>query len=127
MDEKNENIEFTTQKKLNARRKLLELKEKALDMAEGVVDFCIEHKEQLALVATPLVIGGVKELIKNAKHNQRVNETRELKNKYIYDRSTGHYWHLRRELSEREWMEFESRKAAGERVSEILSSMRVLK
>lgn len=36
-------------------------------------------------------------------------------------------WRLRRELSNREWLEIDNRKRNGERLSEILDEMKVLK
>ena len=59
--------------------------------------------------------------------NARLAEERELKENYCYDRSLGHYWHLRRDLTNREWREVEARKEAGESLGEILESMKVLK
>ena len=50
-----------------------------------------------------------------------------LKDKYIYDRSHGHYWELRRKLSNRELTEIDRRKDKGESLVDILESMRVLK
>ncbi len=44
-----------------------------------------------------------------------------------YDRSLGHYWALRRELTNREWAEIDQRKKSGERLADILSEMKVLK
>ena len=49
-----------------------------------------------------------------------------LKTLYIYDRSTGHYWHLKRALKSSEYLAIEARRKAGEKLGEILSSMRVL-
>ena len=49
-----------------------------------------------------------------------------LKDLYCYDRSLGHYWKLRRELTNEEWLEIDKRKKNGERLSDILDAMRVL-
>lgn len=48
------------------------------------------------------------------------------KHLYCYDRSLGHYWKLRRELTNEEWLEIDKRKKNGERLSDILDDMRVL-
>lgn len=60
---------------------------------------------------------------------KRVNLAKEqqLKDMYIYDRSHGHYWELRRKLSTRELLEIDRRKDKGESLVDILESMRVLK
>ena len=50
-----------------------------------------------------------------------------MKDLYCYDRSLGHYWRLRRELSNKEWLEIDQRKKNGERLADILDEMKVLK
>ena len=50
-----------------------------------------------------------------------------VKDLYCYDRSVGHYWKLRRELSNKEWLEIDQREKNGERLSDILSEMKVMK
>ena len=61
--------------------------------------------------------------------SKRANLVKEqnLKDLYIYDRSHGHYWELRRKLSTRELLEIDKRKDKGESLVDILESMRVLK
>ena len=60
---------------------------------------------------------------------KRVNLRKEekLKDLYCYDRSLGHYWALRRELTNKEWVEINKRKQNGERLADILSELKVLK
>lgn len=55
------------------------------------------------------------------------NKEEAVKNLYCYDRSLGHYWCLRRELSNKEWLEIDQRKKNGERLSDILAELKVLK
>ena len=57
--------------------------------------------------------------------NQHKQE--DLKDLYCYDRSLGHYWKLRRELTNDEWLEIDKRKKNGERLSDILDELKVLK
>lgn len=57
----------------------------------------------------------------------KLNKEKDLKDLYCYDRSLGHYWKLRRELTNTEWVEIDKRKNNGERLSDILSEMKVLK
>ena len=61
--------------------------------------------------------------------SKRINLRKQevLKDLYCYDRSLGHYWRLRRELSNKEWLEIDQRKKNGERLSDILAEMKVLK
>lgn len=44
-------------------------------------------------------------MIKGLAKRQKVKEEKQLKNNYCYDRSLGHYWKLRRELTNEEWMQ----------------------
>ena len=50
-----------------------------------------------------------------------------LKTLYIYDRSTGHYWHLKRELTSSEQLLVEERMKKGETLGKIFQDMNVLK
>ena len=48
-----------------------------------------------------------------SKHAALTKE-QNLKDLYCYDRSLGHYWKLRRELTNEEWLEIDKRKKNGE-------------
>lgn len=72
------------------------------------------------------VLGGVCKLSKEIRHESRIREERDLKNLYIYDRSLGCWHRLRRPMRPSEKLEMEQRKARGERLSYILSSMKLL-
>lgn len=74
----------------------------------------------VGLTVTPFIVRFV------TKRTNLVKE-QNLKDKYIYDRSHGHYWELRRKLSNRELTEIDRRKDKGESLVDILESMRVLK
>ena len=52
---------------------------------------------------------------------------KDMKELSVYDRSAGHYWALRRKLSNSEWTEVELRRKNGERLGDILEGMKVLK
>lgn len=56
-----------------------------------------------------------------------LNKQEAVKVLYCYDRSLGHYWKLRRELTNKEWLEIDRRKRAGEKLADILDEMKVLK
>ena len=120
-------IKLCSERELKWRRRLAEAKEWIDKKVDYAIDWAEEHKEAVAAVAVPIIIGGGKELYKTIKRNKRIAEEKELKDLYIYDRSTGHYWKTKRELSTYEWQEFERRKKAGEGVGKILESMHVLK
>jgi len=50
-----------------------------------------------------------------------------LRNLYCYDRSLDHYWKPHRELADDEWLEIDRRIKNGERFSDTLDELKVLK
>lgn len=100
-------------------------KVKAKQKYDEAKDWCGEHKE-LVVAAVPVLISGFFEVIKIASKADAREEEKELKELYIYDRSMGHYWKLRRRLTNAEYREIERRRAEGESMGEILEDMRVL-
>ena len=118
-------MKFDDLKKEIKRKELKDnLKAKLRDAAEWVSN----HKEEIA-IATPIVLGLIAEGSKLGKsvirHNNLVKE-QQLKDLYCYDRSLGHYWKLRKPLSNNDWILINQRKANGEALADILSSMKVL-
>lgn len=88
-------------------------------------EFLINNREKV-IAGVPIVIGGIATVVKVVGKRSNLNKQEKLKDLYCYDRSLGHYWKLRRELTNKEWLEIDSRKKAGERLSDILSDMKVL-
>jgi len=87
----------------------------------------VNKNREAILVGAPIVIGAVKGVSKLISKGINLHKEKELKDLRCYDRSGGHYWRLKRELTTQEWLEFDKRKSNGERVADILTSMRVLK
>lgn len=86
-----------------------------------------EHKTELIYYGVPVAFGTTCAIVKAyVKHKNNV-ELEEIKTNYIYDPSLGHYWALRRALSTAEALELDRRHQAGERIGDILDSMKVLK
>lgn len=87
----------------------------------------IARNKEAVITLTPVIIGGVTTVTKviGKRINLRKQET--LKDLYCYDRSLGHYWRLRRKLTNKEWLEIHQRKKNGERLSDILEQIKVLK
>jgi hypothetical protein len=56
-----------------------------------------------------------------------VKQEAHLKDEYIYDRSNGHYYELRRKIKSSEWQMIDQRKREGEMLGDILQDMRLLK
>ena len=101
-------------------------KEKIKTKIQNGKEWCIRNKEAVITLA-PVAIGGVTTIAKVVSKRSNLRKQETLKDLYCYDRSLGHYWRLRRELSNKEWLEIDQRKKNGERLSDILSEMKVLK
>ena len=102
------------------------LKEKAKRGFQKTKKWASENKGPL-MVLGPIVISSVFGVAKGAIRGRNLKKEEYLKKNYCYDASLGHYWKLKRPLTNREWVQIDARKQSGERLSEILSSMRVLK
>ena len=91
----------------------------------------VEDNPELALVIIPgvLSIAGaiIKKILGLAVSEKRIRDEDKLKNMYIYDRSAGHYWKLRREISNDEYRYIQSRREKGEKYGDILDDLKVLK
>ena len=84
-------------------------------------------EKTLAITAVAGTIGGAGAKIAKARHKSKVlSEERELKELYVYDNRLGHYWKVRRRLTNNEWLEIDRRKRNGERMADILSDLRLL-
>lgn len=89
-------------------------------------EWIIKNKETVVTL-TPVIIGGITTISKVVGKRVNLRKQENLKDLYCYDRSLGHYWRLRRELTNKEWLEIDQRKKNGERLSDILAEMKVLK
>lgn len=87
----------------------------------------MRQNKDVVVVCAPIVLGGTFKILKECSRNRRVDEERDLKEKWVYDRSNGHYYELRRKIKSQEWLIIDQRKAEGESLGQILASMRLLK
>lgn len=101
-------------------------KEKVLSMGWKIKHWFMRNKE-IVIVLTPVVIGGLTTIVKVVGKRSNLRKEESLKQLYCYDRSLGHYWRLRRELSNKEWLEIDKRRKNGERMADILAGLKVLK
>lgn len=93
------------------------------------VEWFKENKEIVILLA-PVAIGGFKvvtTIVRTIGKRANLRKEENIKNLYCYDPSLGHYWALKRELTNTEWVNIDKRRKNGERMSEILEELRVLK
>ena len=107
-------------------QKVREFRSKVDKSFRDTRDWVIDNKEAIIVLA-PIVIGLATPIIKGVNKHITLNKAKDVKELYCYDRSLGHYWSLRRELTNQEWITIDRRKKCGERLSDILESMRVLK
>lgn len=122
---KEKNVTMEDFKKESKRR---ERKEKMDKFITNVLSKAEEHKEEIAFL-TPVVIagiGGITKVTKQIIRNRNLSKEEELKTLYCYDRSLGHYWKLKRPLSNNDWVQINDRRKRGESLADILSSMKVL-
>lgn len=103
-----------------------EFKEKLNSKIQSGKEWFVRNRDAI-ITLTPIVIGGAATIAKVVGRRVNLRKQEELKDLYCYDRSLGHYWRLRRELTNKEWLEIDQRKKNGERLSDILSEMKVLK
>lgn len=108
------------------KERIEEYKWKAKIKLQNGKEWVVRNKEAVILL-TPVFIKGVTTVVKVVGKNVNLRKEESVKNLYCYDRSLGHYWALRRELSNREWIEIDRRKRNGERLADILAELRVLK
>lgn len=93
------------------------------------VVYWIKENKEVVLIVVPIVSGVVGKAFSLAKMTARrnnLNEEKELKELYVYDRSLGHYWKLRRPVRNSEWITINERKKHGESIGDILESLRLL-
>lgn len=86
-----------------------------------------DNNKEILIVVVPCIAGAVKLVTKTVNKSINLKKEEQLKDLYCYDRSLGHYWKLRRELTNDEWIEIDKRKKQGERLADILSELKVLK
>lgn len=101
-------------------------KERFKNSVKSVVNWTKDNMD-LVMFFGPAILGGVVWTAKATHKHIKLNKERNLKELYCYDRSLGHYWKLKRELTNSEWVSIDKRKMNGERLADILSELKVLK
>lgn len=84
-----------------------------------------ENPEQAATIAVT-VIGAVGFIARKAITASELRKEMRLKDRYIYDRSLGSYWKLRRKPTQTEMLKIERMRRTGMSYGEILTSLRLL-
>lgn len=87
----------------------------------------VSRTKVAAMVLTPVVIGGLTTIVKVVGERSYLRKGEAVKYLSCCDLSLGHFWALRRELSGRGWLDIGLRETCGERLSDILAELKVLK
>lgn len=86
-----------------------------------------DDNKQYVVVGLPVAAGllgkGIQVLGK--RHNLKLEERN--KDCRCYDPSLGHYWELKRKLTNDDWVKINRRKNSGEALGDILNELHVLK
>lgn len=117
-------IDITSEYKRATRRN--SFKSCAKQNLASIGDWIYRNKKMFTFFS-PMVIGLTTATVKGISKRSNLKKEEHVKKHYCYDRSLGHYWELRRELSNKEWREIDRRKRNGERLADILSEFKVLK
>ena len=116
-------------KKARRAAKWNDTKAKLKKTKDAVVDYLIEHPE-VALALGVTVISGTVAIVKgglrSAKTAGRLKLEQNIKELYVYDRSRGFYWKLRKPLTNSQRAVINERLKSGERLGDILVKMGVL-
>lgn len=121
-------MKVVTMKDFEKESKRREFKENVKRKFSNAVNFVSDHKEEI-MILSPIIMAGIAGVTKVSKgmiRNHNLNKEQDLKELYCYDRSLGHYWKLRKPLSNNDWITINDRKKNGETLADILSSMNVL-
>ena len=115
-----EKIDVTKElKKQERRRKWDENKRKALDWWD--------ENKSVVLIVVPVAGAVLTKGIQSIGRTVNLKLEERNKDRRLYDTSLGHYWELRRKLSNTDWVQINRRRNQGESLGDILDEMRVLK
>lgn len=81
----------------------------------------------IAVGAVTAIVGKTTNLLRVAHRRSMIEKEQKLKDLYCYDRSLGHYWQLKRKLSNSDWVVINQRRSKGDSLADILADMDVLK
>lgn len=90
----------------------------------------IRNNRDVIIAAIPIAVAavsGTTKIVSKAIARGNLKREQQLRDRYIYDRSLGAYWELKRAPSQAEMLSISKRRKNGESFGEILSSMKLVK
>ena len=102
-------------------------KKKAEELWRRTKEFVSDNKEWVLAVGVPTAVAAVGGVCRHISKQHNNNETRRLKDNYIYDNRHGMYFETKRKMTTNERLEYARRRDEGEGVESILRDMRILK
>ena len=90
----------------------------------------IRNNRDVIIAAIPIAaaaVSGTTKIVSKAIARGNLKREQQLRDRYIYDRSLGAYWELKRAPSQAEMLSISKRRKNGESFGEILSSMKLVK
>ncbi len=90
----------------------------------------VRYNQELVVVLAPVAVAGLTGVVKITKDIVRLSvaaNERKVTDRRCYDPSEGHYWTLKRTLTNSDWLAVSHRLDTGESLGDILSDMGVLK
>lgn len=84
-----------------------------------------EHPSEAATIVCT-AIGAIGIIIRRSGHNAKIRREQRLKDRYVYDRSLGRYWMLKRRPTQSEQLAIESMKKQGLGYGDILTRLKLL-
>lgn len=99
------------------------------EMSRKAMDWGKENIETITLAAPVVlgVFGGATKFARSLIRRSTVNREQRWKDTHFYDRSLGYYVKVRRKPTNNELTTISRRKKQGEKLTDILDSMRLLK
>lgn len=114
--------------KLRAKMAVARIKVSAKEAAGKAAEWVSENKE-LVVVSVPVIAGAAGMGMKMHTQHQRKKNLeleQQVKELYVYDNHLGHYWRVKKPLTNVQWRLIETRKALGEPLGQILEDLKLL-
>lgn len=116
----------------NAKMRMCQKEQRKERIRQMVTDAgaWINRNAMTLLTLTPVAIAATRAatgLVVGVGRRMELAEEQKRRSYTVYDRSAGHYWDLKRKLTNTDWANINAHKADGERLGDILREMKVLK